>query len=132
MMPQDDSHVTETPVFLEDCSIHSFPEEDKRCVKTALALNPEYGRKINFIKQKNIKMECAELRIMNWTYIRNGKIVKANILYIYVPQILPIYLLRLDIDDARDRAGPFDNPQSWPHWAEIVGELTEIILRHVA
>jgi hypothetical protein len=52
-------------------------------------------------------------------------------LYAFVHTEFPLFLLRLEIDDARDHRGPFNNPQSWSQWAEVLGELIELALRAV-
>jgi len=123
--------IIETSTFRDDCETHSFQKQEVADVKTILALNPECGRKISFVTNQDVRLKCSDLRVLEWPYTRRGILSKAHILYVYIGKGLPIFLLRLDIDDVRGRGGPFNQPQCWPHWAEILGELTEIILRHV-
>lgn len=117
-------------MFRTDCERHFFLEEEKQAVKTVLVLNPEYGRKIAVVRgPEGPKFNCEHLRVMEWAYSRNRRLEKAHILYAFVGDAFPIFLLRLEIDDARDNEPPFSNPLMWSRWAEALGELAEIALR---
>jgi hypothetical protein len=132
MGPHDDGGmVISTEDFREDCRRHGFPDEEVETVRALLLVNPELGDSIKFAAAERTKIKCGHLRVLHRPFCRNGAWVRAAVLYVYVKDMAPLFLLRLEIDDARGARGPFGNPNSWPHWAELIGELVEIIMRHV-
>jgi hypothetical protein len=131
MPPHEDEVVIQTEDFNEDCRRHRFPKEEVETVRTLLLVNPELGRAIDFAASERTRIKCGQLRVLYRSFCRNGEWVRAAILYVHVKGRAPLFLLRLEIDDARRTRGPFDDPNCWPHWAELVGELVEILMRHV-
>lgn len=125
-MSSNAEYVIATPEFEKDCAQHQVPLEDLETVRTMLMLNPEYGASIKFAASREGRLACAQLRVMPWAYPRNGDLAKGNILYVYITQDFPIFLLRFEIDDGRGLHGPFVDPLSWPKWAERIGELIEL------
>jgi hypothetical protein len=128
MSPQD-VYVVGTEVFREDCVKYEFPDGEIDVVKTALILDPRRGQSIKFVAADEFKVKCAELRVLPWAYSCSSKLTKAQILYVYVKDTWPIYLLRLEADDEHGFIGPFHDPGRWPRWAELLGELAEITAR---
>jgi hypothetical protein len=127
-----DDQVIDTPMFCSDCRSHFFSDEERQAVRTVLAVNRRYGREIVLVRgRRGPKFDCAYLRVMEWAYSRNGRLVQAYILYAHVGDEFPVLLLRLEVNDARGKDAPFNNPVMWSRWAEVLGELIEIVLRAV-